>query len=89
MLFIHGDADDQRRHSLRSAMRTKPACPVEIDIDTMQAFERTNAARLQGEACATALKNCQAVGATVEGSTRARGEAAQAAVAFLQKAFAR
>jgi len=82
------DADDQRRYYLRSAQRTKPDCPVAIDIDTMYAYDRTNGARLQGEAYSAALKSCQAVGATVEGSTRARDQAAQAAVAFLKRVFA-
>jgi hypothetical protein len=35
------------------------------------------------------LKSCGAIGATVEGSTRARDQAAKAAIAFLQKTFAR
>lgn len=83
------DADDPRRHYLRSAQRTRPDCPVAIDIDTLYAYDRTTGARLQGEAYTTTLKNCQAVGASVEGSSRARDKAAQAAVGFLQKVLAR
>lgn len=82
------DADDLKRYNLRGATRTKADCPLEIDIDTLYAYDRTNGARLQGEAYTTALKNCSAVGATVEGSTRARDKAAQAAVGFLKKTFA-
>jgi dienelactone hydrolase len=83
------DADDVKRYNLRSVPRTKAECPVEIDIDTLYAYDRTNGARLQGEAYTSALKNCSAVGATVEGSSRARDKAAQAAVGFLKKTFAK
>ena len=82
------DANDLKRYYLRGATRTKADCPLEIDIDTLYAYDRTTGARLQGEAYTTALKNCSAVGATVEGSTRARDKAAQAAVGFLKKTFA-
>jgi len=82
------DADDPRRHYIRGATRAKADCPLEIDIDTLYAYDRTTGARLQGEAYAAALKTCGAVGATVEGSTRARDKAAQAAVGFLKKTFA-
>ncbi len=82
------DADDQKRHYLRGATRTRAECPLEIDIDTLYAYDRTSGARLQGEAYTAALKNCGAVGATVEGSNRARDQAAQAAVGFLKKTFA-
>ncbi|HQQ68820.1 MAG TPA: prolyl oligopeptidase family serine peptidase [Alicycliphilus sp.] len=81
------DADDQRRYPLRNVQRTKPDCPVEIDIDTLYAYDGTSGARLQGNAYTDALKSCQAVGATVEGSTRARDQAEQAAVTFLKKVF--
>lgn len=83
------DADDVKRYHLRGATRTKAECPVEIDIDTLYAFDRTTGARLQGAAYAAALKDCSALGATVEGNPRARDKAAQAAVGFLQKAFAK
>jgi len=82
------DADDTKRYFVRAASRTKAECPLEIDIDTLYAYDRTTGARLQGEAYAAALKNCGAVGATVEGNTRARDKAAQAAVGFLKKTFA-
>jgi dienelactone hydrolase len=83
------DSDDMKRYYVRGATRTKADCPVEIDIDTLNAYDRATGARLQGEAYTAALKNCGAVGATVEGSTRARDKAAQAAVAFLKKTLAR
>ena len=82
------DSDDLKRHYVRGATRTKPECPLETDIDTGYVYDRTTGTRLQGEAFAAALKGCGAVGATVEGSTRARDKAAQAAVAFLKKTFA-
>jgi dienelactone hydrolase len=82
------DADDIKRYYVRGATRTRAECPLEIDIDTLYAYDRTTGARLQGEAYTAALKNCGAVGATVEGSTRARDKAAQAAVGFLKKTFA-
>ncbi len=82
------DADDIRRHYIRGATRTRADCPLEIDIDTLYAYDRSSGARLQGEAYTTALKNCGAIGATVEGSNRARDKAAQAAVGFLKKTFA-
>jgi dienelactone hydrolase len=81
------DADDLKRYYLRSAPRTRADCPLEIDIDTLYAYDRTNGARLQGDAYTAVLKGCTAVGATVEGSNRARDKAAQAAVAFLKKTF--
>ena len=82
------DADDIKRHYIAGATRTKADCPLEIDIDTLYAYDRTTGARLQGDAYTAALKGCGAIGATVEGNTRARDKAAQAAVGFLKKAFA-
>jgi dienelactone hydrolase len=82
------DSDDLRRYVVRGATRTRPECPLETDIDTGYAYDRTTGTRLQGPAFAAALKGCGAVGATVEGSNRARDKAAQAAVAFLKKTFA-
>ena len=83
------DADDIKRHDLRGATRTKAECPLEIDIDTLYAYDRTTGARLQGDAYAAVLKNCGAIGATVEGSAHARDKAAQAAIGFLKKTFAK
>jgi len=83
------DGDDLKRYYLRGATRTKAECPIEIDVDTFYAYDRTTGARLQGDVYGAALKNCGAVGATVEGSTRARDMAAQAAVGFLKKTFAK
>jgi dienelactone hydrolase len=82
------DSDDLRRHYVRGATRIKPDCPLETDIDTGYVYDRTTGTRLQGEAFTAAMKGCGAVGATVEGSNRARDKAAQAALAFLKKTFA-
>ena len=81
------DSDDPKRYYLRGATRTKADCPLEIDIDTLYAYDRTTGARLQGEAYTGLLKHCGALGATTEGSSRARDKAAQAAVDFLKKTF--
>jgi dienelactone hydrolase len=86
--FHKFDSDDPRRNYVRGATRTKPECPLETDIDTGYVYDRTTGTRLQGDAFTSALKSCGAVGATVEGSNRARDKAAQAAVAFLKKSFA-
>lgn len=83
------DTDDLRRHYLRGAQRTKAECPLEIDIDTGYAYDRTTGARLQGAAFTDAQNGCRATGATVEGSRAARTKAAEAAVAFLKATFAR
>lgn len=82
------DADDQKRYVLRTATRTRPDCPLEIDIDTLVAYDRSTGAMLRGDAYTAMLKSCGAVGATVEGNSRARDKAAQAALAFLKKTFA-
>lgn len=82
------DSDDTRRHFLARASRTSADCPIEVDIDNFQAFDRQTGARLQGEAYNTALKNCRAMGANVEGNKKARDQAAEAALSFLKKTFA-
>lgn len=82
------DADDPRRYFMRGATKTKPDCPLEVDIDTMVIQDRFTGARLQGDALTAVYKNCAAMGANVEGSRRARDHAAQAAVAFLKRTFA-
>ena len=72
---------------ISAALRIRPDCTVETDIDTLTAHDGATGARLQGPAYRDALKACQAVGATVEGSTKARDQATQAALAFLKKVF--
>lgn len=42
-------SDDLKRYYLRSVTRTKADCPLEIDIDTLYAYDRTSGARLQGD----------------------------------------
>jgi len=82
------DADGLKRSYMRAATRTKADCPLELDMDTLYAYDRTSGARVQGDAFAAMQKSCTALGATVEGSNAARDKAAQAAVAFLKKTFA-
>ncbi len=82
------DSGDTRNHYLSRATKTKADCPIEVDIDTYYAYDRTTNERLQGGAYQTALKNCGTTGATVEGNTGARDKAAQAAITFLKKVFA-
>jgi pimeloyl-ACP methyl ester carboxylesterase len=83
------DADDPRRLFLRGAQRTLDTCPVEMDIDTLASYDRSTGQRLQGEAYQAVLKTCSAVGASIEGSSKARERAAQVTLAFLAKVFAR
>ena len=83
------DGDDTRRHWLARATKIKADCPLEIDIDTFYAYDRTTGTRVQGDAYNAMLKSCGTTGATVEGNTRARDQAAAAAVNFLKKTFAK
>lgn len=83
------DSDDLRRHDIRGAQRTPEACPVEIDIDTMAAYDRFTGQRLSGADFLSALRtSCRALGASVEGNHGAREKAAQSVVGFLRKVFA-
>lgn len=82
------DADDLKRTQIAGAQTTQANCPIEIDIDTLAAFDRTNGQRLQGEDFQAMLKKCGSRGASVEGNSAARETAAKAAVAFLRKALA-
>ena len=82
------DADGLKRMQIAGAQTGRADCPLEIDIDTFAAFDRTNGQRLQGEAYQAALKNCSSRGASVEGNSAARDTAAKAAVAFLRKTLA-
>jgi dienelactone hydrolase len=84
------DSDDPGRHDLKSAQRTLEGCPVEIDIDTLAAYDRFTGQRLSGDAYQAALKtSCSAIGASVQGDRSAREKAAQSTLAFLRKSFAR
>lgn len=83
------DQEDTRRTYLRSAVRSKAECPLEIDIDTLHAWDRSTGQRLQGDAFREMLRSCSATGANVEGNRAARDQAADAAIAFLKKTFAR
>jgi dienelactone hydrolase len=83
------DADGLKRTQVAGAQTSRPDCPLEIDIDTLAAYDKTNGQRLQGEAYQAILKKCSGRGASVEGNAAARETAAKAAVGFLQKTFAR
>ncbi|MBS0505756.1 MAG: dienelactone hydrolase family protein [Proteobacteria bacterium] len=81
------DSDDQILRHLRFAVRTKPDCPLEVDIDTLTAYDSSTGERLQGKAYTDMLKSCSTTGAIVEGNARARDQAATAAVGFLKTTF--
>ena len=83
------DSDDTRRHWLARATKVKADCPLEIDIDTFDAYDRNTGARVQGDAYSAMVKSCVTTGATVEGNANARDQAAAAAVKFLKKTFAK
>lgn len=84
------DDDDTRRIKIHGAQTGLEGCPVEIDIATFAAFDRFTRERIQSENYQAVLKkSCRGLGATVEGNRSHREKAAQAAVAFLRKVFAR
>jgi dienelactone hydrolase len=84
------DDDDTRRLRVNGAQKTLEGCPVEIDITNFAAYDRFTGERLQGDNYQAVLKkSCRAVGATVGGNRSLREKAAQAAVGFLRKVFAR
>lgn len=84
------DSDDTKHYDVRGAQRTLDGCPVEIDIDTLAAYDRFTGQRLSGDAYEAVLKkSCRALGASVEGNRSARDKAAESAVGFLRKVFAR
>jgi dienelactone hydrolase len=81
------DRNDQRHITVRGAQRTIAECPIEVDIDTLSAYNMNTHQRLTGEAYLQTLKNCSALGATVQGNSAARDKAGEATVAFLRKVF--
>ena len=81
------DQDDQKLVFVKGAQRSLADCPLEIDIENMWAFDRSNGQRVQGEAFQAMQKKCVALGASVQGNTAARNEAAKVAVGFLRKTF--
>ena len=83
------DTDDVNLHFVSRAQRTRADCPIEIDVDTLHAYDRTSGARLQGQAYRDAVSACRALGASVQGNKAARAAAAKATLAFLQRSFAR
>ena len=82
------DQDDQKLLFVKGAQRSAADCPLEIDIENFWAFDRSNGQRVQGEAFQAMQKKCVLLGASVQGNTAARNEAAKAAVGFLRKVFA-
>jgi dienelactone hydrolase len=83
------DDETLRLLKLPKVQRAVADCPLELDIETFAAYDRTNGERLRGDAYQAVLKKCVALGASVEGNTAARDKAAQATLAFLKKVFAR
>jgi dienelactone hydrolase len=81
------DDVNQRRAFGRSLQRTSENCPLELDIDTLTAYDRNTGLQLTGGAFLKAVKSCSAQGATVEGNVMARDKAGQAVVTFLRKVF--
>ena len=81
------DQDDQKLVFVKGAQRSLADCPLEIDIENMWAFDRSNGQRVQGEAFQAMQKKCVALGASVQGNTAARNEAAKVVVGFLRKTF--
>ncbi|GAB2903736.1 dienelactone hydrolase family protein [Uliginosibacterium flavum] len=81
------DYDDQRHVTVRGAQRTVETCPLETDIETLAAYDRTTGLRISGAAYQNVLKTCSALGASVQGNTAARDKAGQATVSFLRKVF--
>lgn len=83
------DEDDQKYYSLRDVQTSKADCPLELDMSTFSYVDRFTGEKISGEALSSMLKRCVDRGASVQGDRGARAKAAQAVVAFLQKAFAR
>ena len=83
------DADDTRRVFVRNAQTSLATCPIEVDIDTLAAYDRASGQRLQGDAYQAAARSCMGRGASVEGDRAARDKAADAAVTFLKTTFGR
>ena len=84
------DDDSPRRIYLPSAARTLEGCPLEFDIDAGIFVDRVTGQRIPGDQMAAVNKqSCSARGASVEGNTRLRAQAAEAIVGFLTTAFAR
>jgi dienelactone hydrolase len=77
----------QRKAFGRGLTRTIESCPLEMDINTLVTYDHTTGTKVSGIALAKALKDCGAVGATVEGNIMSRDKAGQATVDFLRKVF--
>jgi dienelactone hydrolase len=84
------DMDEQRRFTVAGAQKNLETCPLEMDIDTLTFYDASNGQRLAfADATAMNKAKCSALGASVEGSSKARDLAAEAVLAFLKKTFPR
>lgn len=84
------DDESPRRIYIAGASRTLEGCPLELDIDTGAVLDRFTGQRIAGDQIAAVMKqSCSGRGANIEGSSRARTQAAEAIVGFLTTAFAR
>ncbi|MGA8516201.1 MAG: dienelactone hydrolase family protein [Burkholderiaceae bacterium] len=84
------DMDEQRRFPVPGAIKNLETCPLEMDIDGMAFYDFTSGQRLSfADATALNKAKCSALGASVEGSAKARDKAAEAVLTFLKKTFAR
>lgn len=81
------DDDDTRRRRLASVTKTRADCPIEVDLDGFRAFDRNTGERLEGQAYRSTLAACRDTGATVQGDTTARDQAAAAVIGFLKRTF--
>jgi dienelactone hydrolase len=82
------DMDEQRRIFVRGAQRSLETCTLEFDVDSLSFTDTSTGQRLSGqEAVAFNRSKCGATGANVEGSQKARTEAASAITAFLKRAL--
>ena len=80
------DADDTKHHELSTAQKTLSECPVERDIDSNKFYDRFTGKELSDDEYKEMLKkSCYKTGASVEGSTDAREQAAKAVTEFLKR----
>lgn len=78
------DSYDPGRHHYRNVTVPRADCPIELDIRTLQSFDRVSGARLTGEAHRIAREACQTRGGSAEGSRSSRRKAAEAVIQFLR-----
>jgi dienelactone hydrolase len=81
------DDINQRKAFHRNLQRTMESCPLEFDLDNLGTYDRTKGTKLTGVALAKAVKDCGAIGATLEGNVMSRDKAGQAVITFFRKVF--